>query len=281
MSAVADFACRLCGGHDLYLYYTLGNDHQFRYFKCNHCALVNYDLIGGLDQAQYTTIFYDPTDGKQKKNLDKDQSFRFIQKAIKKPGSLLDIGCGTGRLLYLAKQAGWQAKGLELSAEMAEFVRERIGIEVQVADFLQMAPDRDDLGRYDLVVLRHVLEHLPDSVLAMEKISALLKPDGYLLLEMPNIEGLSKKWSRALVNLGLHKRRFSADFRAGHCNEFSLKSMRFLARRTGFVLLRWQTYSMKRIPNWFYNRVHVGNKARALLRRQSFSCYSAAGRYNE
>lgn len=269
MNSAPDFACRLCGGHDLRLYYTLGNDGQFRYFKCSHCSLVNYDLTGGLDQAQYTTIFYDPTDGKQKENLDKDQSFRFIQKVIKKPGSLLDIGCGNGRLLYLAKQAGWQVKGLELSVEMAEFVRERIGIEVQVADFLHMEPDRDDLGHYDLVVLRHVLEHLPNSLLAMEKISALLKPDGCLLLEMPNIEGLSKKWSRTLVNLGLHQRRFGADFMAGHCNEFSLKSMRFLARRSGFELVRWETYSMKRIPNWFYNRVHVGNKARALLRRKA------------
>ena len=261
MGVAADFACRLCGQHDLYLYYTLGNDGQFRYFKCRNCALVNYDLTGGFDQAQYTTIFYDPADGKQKKNLDKDQSFQFIQQSIKIPGSLLDIGCGTGRLLYLAKQAGWQVKGLELSADMAEFVRGRLGVEVQVADFLDMVPDRDDLGGYDLVVLRHVLEHLPDSVRAMEKISALLKPTGHLLLEMPNIEGLSKKWSRALVALGLHQRRFSSDFIAGHCNEFSLESMRFLARRTGFTLMRWETYSMKRIPNWFYNRVHVGNKA--------------------
>jgi SAM-dependent methyltransferase len=266
MSVEADFACRLCGGRALQLYYTLGNDGQFRYFKCEHCALVNYDLAGGLDQAQYTSIFYDPADGKQKKNLDKDQSFRFIQKAFKTPGSLLDIGCGTGRLMYLAKQAGWWVKGLELSADMAEFVRQRVGADVQVANFLEMVPDRDDLGRYDLVVLRHVLEHLPDSVLAMEKISALLKPGGCLLLEIPNIEGLSKKLSRTLVTLGLHKRRFGDDFVAGHCNEFSLESMRFLARRTGFVLVRWETYSMKRIPNWIYNRVHVGNKARALLR---------------
>ena len=268
MTEIADFPCRLCGGHNLYLYYTLGNAGQFRYFKCEQCSLVNYDLSGGLDQAQYTTIFYDPTDGGQKKNLDKDQSFRFIETTLNKTGSLLDIGCGTGRLMYLAKQAGWQVKGMELSVDMAEFVQQRVGAEVQVADFMKMQPDPGDLGRYDLVVLRHVLEHLPDSVLAMSKISQLLKPDGCLLLEVPNIEGFTMKWSRTVVKLGLYKRRFTADYKAGHCNEFSLESMRFLARRAGFSLIRWETYSMKRIPNWIYNRIHVGNKARALLRRE-------------
>jgi len=269
MSAVADFRCRLCGGGDLYLYYTLGNDGQYRYYKCDHCSLVNYDLSNGVDQSQYTTIFYDPTDDRQKKNLDKDQSFRFIQKNLQKVGELLDIGCGTGRLLHLAKQAGWTVKGMELSSDMAEFVHQRVGVEVQVADFMKMEPDPDDLGRYDLVVLRHVLEHLPDSILAMSKISHLLKPGGCLLLEVPNIEGFTMKWSRTVVKLGLYKRRFTPDYKAGHCNEFSLRSMHYLARHTGFRLVRWETYSMKRMPNWFYNRVHIGNKARALLRRET------------
>lgn len=267
MNAEPDFACRLCGGRDLHLYYTLGNDGQFRYYKCRCCSLVNYDLSGGIDQAQYTTIFYDPVDAGEKKNLDKDQSFRFIQENLETTGRLLDIGCGTGRLLYLAKQAGWQAKGLELSADMAEFVQQRVGVEVQVADFMEMEPDPNDLGQYDLVVLRHVIEHLPDSILAMSKIGRLMKPDGYLLLEMPNIEGLTMKWSRTVVKLGLHKRRFAADYMAGHCNEFSRESMQYLARRTGFSMIRWETYSMKRIPNWFYKRIPIGNKARVLLRR--------------
>jgi SAM-dependent methyltransferase len=168
----------------------------------------------------------------------------------------------------LAKRAGWKVKGLELSSDMAEFVHRRVGVEVQVADFMDMEPDPDDLGRYDLVVLRHVIEHLPDSVLAMSKISRLMKPDGFLLLEMPNIEGFTMKWSRAVVKLGLYKRRFARDYKAGHCNEFCRESMHYLARQTGFSVVRWETYSMKRIPNWFYNRVHIGNKARALLRRK-------------
>jgi SAM-dependent methyltransferase len=269
MGARADFQCRLCGGGDLRLYYTLGNAGQFRYFKCEKCALVNYDLRTGLDQEQYTREFIDPTDNADERNFDKDQSFGFIQRYVEKPGTLLDIGCGTGRLLYLARDAGWQVKGLELSGEMAEFVRSRLHIDVDVADFLDSEPSDNELGGYDVVVLRHVIEHLPDSLLAMKKISLLLKPDGYLLLEMPNIEGMTKKFSRAIISLGLHKRRFSSDFKAGHCNEFCRESMQSLANLSGYSMVRWETYSKKPVANWLYNRIPVGNKARVLLRRRA------------
>ena len=48
-----------------------------------------------------------------------------------------------------------------------------------------------------MVSLRHVLEHLPQPRLAMERISALLRPGGWLLVEIPNIEGWSKRYQNA------------------------------------------------------------------------------------
>jgi SAM-dependent methyltransferase len=262
----AGFPCRLCGGRDLRLYYTLGNEGQCRYYRCERCTLVNYDLAGGLDQTQYTAEWIDPADDSLRKNHDKDQSFRFLQRFVEPPVSFLDIGCGTGRLLYLARRAGWDVKGLELSASMAARVSAALGVPVAVGDFLAMDPDPEDLGRFDAVALRHVLEHLPDGRLAMLRIARLLRPGGVLLLEMPNVESLSKRMNRLLVRTGLHRRRFPADFQAGHCNEYCRSSMDYLARATGFELVRWETYSKKPLANWFLSRVPIGTKARALLR---------------
>jgi SAM-dependent methyltransferase len=262
-----DFACRLCGGGKLYLYYTLGNDGRFRYYRCADCSLVNYDLASGLDQRQYTTAFVDPADDDDRRNHDKDQSFAFLAGYVAQPGRLLDIGCGSGRLLYLAKRAGWQAKGLELSASMAARVRERIGLEVTAADFLEFDPPPGELEAYDVVCLRHVLEHLPDAHAAMTRVRALTRPGGFFLAEMPNVEGLAKKWLRLVVRLGLHRRRFPADFMAGHCNEYCRRSFEELLRRHGFRLVRWETYSKKPFANWLLNRIAVGTKARALAQR--------------
>jgi len=267
VTAIAGFPCRLCGASGLRLYYTLGNDGRFKYYRCPNCSLVNYDLSTGLDQTQYEVTRVDPRDDSLKYNLDKDQSFQSLSRYVSPPGRLLDIGCGNGRLLYLAKSAGWSVKGLELSESMAAFVHRELDVDVAVGNFLEVTPDPRDASAYDVVVLRHVVEHLPDPLLAMDRISAFLKPGGHLLLEMPNIEAMTKKWSRLVVGVGLHKRGFGDDFMAGHCNEFSIRSMRFLADKTGYRVVRWETYSKKRLPNWFYNRVPIGNKARALLRR--------------
>jgi SAM-dependent methyltransferase len=265
--AVASFPCRLCGARGLRLYYTLGNDGRYRYYRCPDCGLVNFDLAAGLDQEQYTTEFIDPADDRARRNLDKDQSFAFIRRYVSPPARLLDIGCGTGRLLFLAKRAGWDVKGLELSPEMAAYVRERVGVEVMVGDFLALDPDPADRDAYDVVCLRHVIEHLPDALGAMARIRALTRPGGYFLVEMPNVEALAKKWLRLAVRLGLHRRRFAADFVAGHCNEYCRRSFEFLLARSGFRLVRWETYSKKPLANWILNRLPFGTKARALAQR--------------
>jgi len=262
----ADFPCRLCGGRDLYFYFALGNDRRFRYYRCPACGLVNYDLATGLDQEQYTQEFIDPTDDAERRNLDKDQCFAFLQKHVPGPGRLLDIGCGTGRLLCAAQRAGWQVKGTELSAPMADFVSGRLGVPVEVGDFLQMSPGEADRGAYDVVCLRHVLEHLPDGPGALRRIRDLLCPGGYFLAELPNVEALSKKWRRFAEGIGLHRRRFSDDFAAGHCNEYSRLAFANLLDRGGFELVRWETYSKKPLANWFLNHIPVGTKARALAR---------------
>jgi len=260
----AAFPCRLCGSDGLALYYTLGSDRQFRYYKCPTCALVNYDLAGGLEQGQYTKKFVDPADDRQPRNHDNDQAFYFLARHVPVPGRLLDIGCGNGRLLLMAKRRGWRVKGLELSADMAAWAAERVGCEVLTDDFLKLEPVPEDREAFDVISLRHVLEHLPEPLLAMQKIGALLRPGGLLLVEMPNIEGWSKRWVRFSARHGLHQRRFPPGYAAGHACEYSRQSYAALLARSGFKLMRWETYSKKPLANWLLSRVPVGTKARAL-----------------
>ena len=264
--AKANFDCRLCAGTDLRLYHTMGNDGRFRYYQCANCKLVNYDLSTGLGQEQFTVLDKDPTDDSDPWNLQKDQSFAFVERYLPEPGAMLDIGSGSGRLMYVARRTGWRVKGLELSEEMAEFVRNKLGEDVVVANFLEVEPGEIFDTAFDLVSLRHVLEHLPDCLLAMRKLHALLVPGGHVLIEIPNVESISKKFKRFLSDSGLRKARYPKDLVIGHANEFCRESFDFLLSETGFELVRWETYSKKPLSNFLYNYVHVGSSARALIR---------------
>jgi len=276
MAATANFSCRLCDSPDLELYYTQGNDGRFRYFRCGTCGLVNLDLSTGLDQTQCHGVLGDPTDDAGDWDPMLDATFAYLEAHLPDAQSLCDIGCGNGRLLWLARRAGWRVFGLELTEEVAARTATALGVEVVATDFLEFEPPQAHVSAYDIVCLRHVLEHLPDSRLAMRKIRALLKPGGHALLEFPNVEAFDKRLKRLLVRSGLHRRRFRPDFVPGHCNEFSRRSFAYLLAETGFRLVDWQTYSAKPLTNLIYNHWHIGNKARALVQRLDQPAMSAS-----
>jgi SAM-dependent methyltransferase len=257
--------CRLCQSDRLRLLYTQGHQDEFRFYRCENCGLVNYDLSGGLDQEKYAREFVDPRDERHPVNIAQTQTFRFLASRVAARGRLLEIGCGNGRLLMLARESGWDVRGIEISPFLAESVKKALGIEVNVADFLNYRPPSDE--HYNLVVMRHVLEHLPDGRAALTTIHRLLAPNGCALLEFPNIDALDLRWKRLLRRMRMHRKKYPPDYRPGHCNEYNRRAFEFLAHATGFECNVWQTYSYRPLENWLFNRWPIGNKARALIRK--------------
>jgi len=257
--------CRLCGGSDLKIYYTQGDRDQFRFHKCETCRLVNLDLSEGMDQAKYTDVFIDPMDMSQSHNIVQKATYDFIRSRIRARGRLLDIGCGNGHLLLEARGDGWQVEGLELSPAYAEAIKAKLGMDVVVTDLFDFDVPEE---RFDLVVMRHVLEHIPDSIAAMRKIRTLLLPGGYAVLEFPNIEAPELKWKRFLRKSGLHRKSYAENYRPGHCNEFCKKSFSYLLGKIGFNLVEWQTYSSTPLLNPIYALTGIGAKARVLIQKE-------------
>ncbi|MBD3370664.1 methyltransferase domain-containing protein [Candidatus Fermentibacteria bacterium] len=255
--------CRLCGAEELKLYYTQGDRDQYEYYRCPRCGLVNYDLSGGLDQGKYAERYIDPRESDHRLNRLQTESYRFLKSNVPGPGRLLEVGCGNGRLLMLARENGWEVRGLELSPFLAESVRQHLGIEVEVADFMSYQPEEE----YDLVVLRHVLEHLPEPLAAMGKIRSLLRSEGNALLEFPNVEGWEPRFKHFLHRSGIRRMKYSPDYVPGHCNEFCRSSFALLVQKTGFELQRWLTYSDRPILDLPCRLIGCGRKVRALIRR--------------
>ncbi|PHS62284.1 MAG: methyltransferase [Flavobacterium sp.] len=94
-------------------------------------------------------------------------------------GTLLDIGAGTGDFLKQAKEANWKVSGVEPNEGAKKLAQEKgINLQETINDF--------NGKTFDVITMWHVLEHVPnleETILTIEK---LLKPNGTLIIAVPN-----------------------------------------------------------------------------------------------
>ena len=255
--------CKLCGSADLRLFYTQGFQHQFKFYRCPTCRLVLYDTRTGVNQEKYILTRVDPR-APTRQNRGHRQTYAFIKRHTTRPGRMLDLGCGDGTVLWLAKQDGWDVQGVELFPEHAKLVHDTLGFEVETSDITAYKGVDE---AWDCVVLTHVLEHLPDPVGALAKIRRLLKPGGIAVLEFPNIDAFDARLRRLLDRLQIHRRKYAATYVPGHVQEFCRASFAYAARKAGLEPLVWETYSINPLQYALFRTIPIGNKARVLVRR--------------
>lgn len=99
--------------------------------------------------------------------------------------AICDFGSGGGELVFILRELGYDASGIEPNTGYAEYSRDILGIPVQIGGF---ASARVEQGSLDLVTLFHVAEHLEHPVHALRTIAGWLREGGRLLVEVPNVE---------------------------------------------------------------------------------------------
>jgi len=242
--------CRLCGSEGLTAIAPRSRGDAAEFFRCRKCGLVNRVVAAGFALDRDDDAAVDPGDASAPANRAKDRAFQFLSRHLTPPGRLLDVGCGNGRLMVVARKAGWDVKGLERSAERAQRVRERLGAAVLVTDLATIDPHAIDAVKFDVICLHFGLERVADCVAAMTKLRVLLAPAGHLLVELSNP-------------------RSAASRTGGAVNLFGRGPFELLLRRTGFDLVQWEPYSDAPLANLLCKFVPVGRFARALVRKQT------------
>jgi 2-polyprenyl-3-methyl-5-hydroxy-6-metoxy-1,4-benzoquinol methylase len=101
-------------------------------------------------------------------------------------GRLLEIGCGSGTILKLMNDLGWDAEGLEIDPAAVTNAKSK-GLRVRQQDILT-----SDLppNFYDAVAMSHVIEHLDKTQETLGAILKTLKPGGKLVIATPNAGSL-------------------------------------------------------------------------------------------
>ncbi len=116
---------------------------------------------------------------------------QLLTRLITNQSVVLDVGCGDGT--HYGKTFASVATtyyGLEVSSIAAE-IAQRNGIQAQIHDLASPFPFRDAI--FDNVICIEVLEHLFDPACVLNEIHRVLKPDGYVLLSVPNIVHISNR----------------------------------------------------------------------------------------
>jgi 2-polyprenyl-3-methyl-5-hydroxy-6-metoxy-1,4-benzoquinol methylase len=138
-------------------------------------------------------------------------------------GNLLDVGAGMGAFAGFMRENGWQVTGLEPDAETRKRAQELNRITLQDTGDLFQLP----AGNYDAITMWHVLEHVHRLHACLDQLKQLLKPEGVLMIAVPNYTAHDASF------YGAHWAAYDVP---RHLYHFSPAAMRVLLKQHGLQL---------------------------------------------
>lgn len=154
--------------------------------RCQQCGFAFFDPNLGGNEAFYRQVehaeYYTP---------DRPEFTRTLKFAGRRGlRRILDVGCGSGAFLGLAKRAGHEVCGIELNGHAAAKARANGHTVFEL--LLQDLDPAQTGGAFDLITLFQVLEHLPNPVRVVREALARLKSGGFISIAVPSDEGICR-----------------------------------------------------------------------------------------
>ena len=228
--------------------------------RCLECGLVYVNPR--VDDATLMSEYSGAADDYQSGGAGREKTFRrglgFFESRAGNRGRLLDVGCADGIFVKLAKEAGWNARGIEPCRYLAERGRREFSIDVRVGD---LADVRDAEGSFDAITLWDVLEHLHDPMAGLHICNRLLKKGGHILISYPDFGSL----------LARAAGRYWWFLLSVHLYYFTRTTLAAYLARTGFrdleFAMHWQSLPLGHLLN--ISRIYVGRFGELLARGAS------------
>lgn len=150
-----------------------------------------------------------------------------IERQMHKRGRLLDVGCGIGTFLHLARERGWEIYGADPSESGVSFARDQYGLDIFCGNLFEANfPDQ----YFDAITLYHVLEHVPQVNPFLEELRRILKQKtGCLAVEVPNAGSIKSR---------LQKEDWPYVHPRDHLYYFSHRTLSKLLHKHGFNWIR-------------------------------------------
>lgn len=228
---IADEPCKLCESTTHRIVATEDRDGRpLTTVMCNGCGLIKSHPLPSREQLdEYYKKQY-RSDYKGARTPKRKHIFRYSSYALTRlkhlakagfaRGHLVDVGSGSGEFVFLAQKAGYDVLGLEPHEGYANYTQNTFGVTVQNAT-LERADIKPE--SVDIITLHHVLEHLPDPVASLGNMRAWLKPEGVIMVDVPDIEADRHAPSRR--------------FHIAHLYNFNHETLKWTLEKAGFMVL--------------------------------------------
>lgn len=193
--------CNYCNSSSSELLYRITDfylnkkDISYLLVKCSNCGLIyqnprpTQEEIGKAYPSTYEAFKSD-----QKQSWLETKAYQYgLEKRCKaitsikrNPGRLLDIGCSTGLFLdAMQSKHGWESYGVEINEYPARIAREKYHLNIFQGNLEQASYPP---AFFDAVTLWDVLEHLPDPTSTLQEVKRIIKPEGVLVVRVPNYD---------------------------------------------------------------------------------------------
>ena len=195
------------------------------YYPPDYWYVPEQDAVSRLEELYRRTVLRDHV--------------RFVTKALDRagsPGPVLDVGCGGGLFLKVLAEQGREVVGLDFSLGAAAAAWRQNGVPAICATLSRPPLPPASCAA---ITMFHVLEHLYDPVGYLEAARGLLRPEGRLIVQVPNASCwqfllLGENWS------GVDVPRHLINFRA--------RDIEILLDHCGFEVLRTKHFSLRDNP---------------------------------
>ena len=142
-----------------------------------------------------------------------------------KTGRVLDIGSGTGEFLNVCKNAKWETIGIEPSDDAREMAITNYDLDVRKEEEIANLEE----GSFDVITMWHVLEHVPDLNTRIIDLKRLIKPNGIIIIAVPNCNSLDAR---------IYKENWAAYDVPRHLYHFTPKDIESVFKRHGLKLFK-------------------------------------------
>lgn len=235
--------CPICGSADVRV---VARPPGWTYLGCESCGVYYVDPMPEGDTVPDAGEFYDETyySGERREREEEWEALSLeaarkrvsiAERVLGRKGSLLDVGCGTGRLLAAARERGWTVEGVDVSPSAVGYATRELGLAVRLGTLESVGyPDES----FDCVWLSHVVEHVPDPISFLREVVRVLVPEGVAVVSVPNSQGLVFSATNVVHRLrGRYgKDKFACSLAPpGHLYAFNENSLRVALDAAGLV----------------------------------------------